>query len=87
MQFIKLYLKLLRQFIEQQGTAVEQVAAALAQGDAGLAERVAHTLKGDARSLGYSALGDFSHRIEDLLDAATDDGGDLSRALAHDGSR
>ena len=38
--------------------------------DEALAEvfRAAHTLKGDAATLGLSALADFSHRLEDLLD-------------------
>ena len=48
----KLYLKLLRQFIEQQGPAVGQITAALAQGDDTLAERLAHTLKGVAGNIG-----------------------------------
>jgi signal transduction histidine kinase/DNA-binding response OmpR family regulator/HPt (histidine-containing phosphotransfer) domain-containing protein/HAMP domain-containing protein len=48
----KLYLKLLRQFIEQQGPAVIQISAALAQGDVVLAERLAHTLKGVAGNIG-----------------------------------
>ena len=48
----KLYLKLLRQFAEQQGPSVEQITAALAQGDAALAERLAHTLKGVAGNIG-----------------------------------
>ena len=30
--------------------------------------RVVHTLKGDAGSLGFAALAEFSHKLEDLLD-------------------
>jgi HPt (histidine-containing phosphotransfer) domain-containing protein len=48
----KLYLKLLRQFSDQQGPAVAEIAAALAQEDPALAERGAHTLKGVAANLG-----------------------------------
>ncbi|MCZ7640780.1 MAG: response regulator [Verrucomicrobia bacterium] len=48
----KLYLKLLRQFVEQQGSAPAQIAAALTGGDVPLAERLAHTVKGVAGSLG-----------------------------------
>jgi two-component system sensor histidine kinase/response regulator len=48
----KLYLKLLREFVEQQGPAVEQIGEALARGDHALAERLAHTLKGLAGSIG-----------------------------------
>jgi two-component system, sensor histidine kinase and response regulator len=52
----KLYLKLLRQFVEQQGPAVGQITTALAQGDAALAERLAHTLKGVAGNIGAKAV-------------------------------
>ena len=48
----KLYLKLLRQFVEQQGPSVAQITTALAQSDAALAERLAHTLKGVAGNIG-----------------------------------
>lgn len=48
----KLYLKLLRQFAEQQGPAVGEISAALAGGDTALAERLAHTLKGVAGNIG-----------------------------------
>ena len=52
----KLYLKLLRQFIEQQGPAVEQITEALARGDIALAERLAHTLKGVAGNIGATQV-------------------------------
>ena len=52
----KLYLKLLRQFAEQQGPAVGQTTAALTQGDVALAERLAHTLKGVAGNIGAKAI-------------------------------
>jgi len=48
----KLYLKLLRQFVEQQGPAVAQITDALSKGDTALAERLAHTLKGVAGNIG-----------------------------------
>src|SRR5262249_8440477 len=48
----KLYVKLLRQFVEQQGPAVTQIAEAQAKGDVALAERLAHTLKGVAGNIG-----------------------------------
>jgi CheY-like chemotaxis protein len=48
----KLYAKLLRQFVEQQSTAVGRITAALASGDKALAERLAHTLKGVAGNIG-----------------------------------
>ena len=52
----KLYLKLLRQFTEQEGTSVAQIAAALTCGDVALAERLAHTLKGVAGNIGAKAV-------------------------------
>jgi two-component system sensor histidine kinase/response regulator len=52
----KLYLKLLRQFMEQQGPAVGQIMGALVKGDVALAERLAHTLKGVAGNIGAKAV-------------------------------
>ena len=48
----KLYLKLLRQFVELQGSGPAEIEAALSNHDAPLAERLAHTIKGVAGSLG-----------------------------------
>jgi signal transduction histidine kinase/CheY-like chemotaxis protein/HAMP domain-containing protein len=48
----RLYLKLLRDFAEQQSRAVNQIGDALAASDVALAERLAHTLKGVAGNLG-----------------------------------
>jgi two-component system sensor histidine kinase/response regulator len=52
----KLYLKLLRQFVEEQSGAPEVIAESLAAGDRRTAERVAHTLKGVAGNLGAVAV-------------------------------
>jgi len=52
----KLYLKLLRQFVEQEGLAVEQIGSALANADISLAERLAHTLKGVAGNIGAKSV-------------------------------
>jgi HPt (histidine-containing phosphotransfer) domain-containing protein len=52
----KLYQKLLRQFVEQQGPAVGQIMDALVKGDVALAERLAHTLKGVAGNIGAKAV-------------------------------
>jgi PAS domain S-box-containing protein len=65
----KLYLKLLRQFVEQQGPAVESIQGALAQGDRPLAERLAHTLKGVAGSLGLPAVQRSAAALEKALSA------------------
>jgi len=70
----KLYLKLLRQFIEQQGPALEQVAAALSSNDIALAERIAHTLKGVAGNIGakpvQAAAGILEKAIRDRAEPA-----------------
>jgi two-component system, sensor histidine kinase and response regulator len=70
----KLYLKLLRQFVEQQGPALEQISDALAKGDAALAERLAHTLKGVAGNIGakgvQAAAGVLEKLIRDKADSA-----------------
>jgi len=62
----KLYLKLLRQFIEQQGPAVGEITAALAAGDVALAERLAHTLKGVAGNVGAKSV----HGVAAVLEKA-----------------
>ncbi|MEI6392805.1 MAG: response regulator [Verrucomicrobiota bacterium] len=63
----KLYLKLLRQFAEQQGPSVEQITAALAQGDSALAERLAHTLKGVAGNIGAKPVQIAAGALEKLI--------------------
>jgi two-component system sensor histidine kinase/response regulator len=66
----KLYVKLLRQFVEQQGPAVDEITVALAKGDTALAERLAHSLKGVAGNIGatrvQSAAGLLEKSIRDL---------------------
>jgi HPt (histidine-containing phosphotransfer) domain-containing protein len=63
----RLYLKLLRQFVEQQGPAVGQITAALAQGDTPLAERLAHTLKGVAGNIGAKSVQSAAGALEKLI--------------------
>jgi HPt (histidine-containing phosphotransfer) domain-containing protein len=63
----KLYLKLLRQFVEQQGPALEQISAGLAAGDAALAERLAHTLKGVAGNIGAKGIQAAAGVVEKLI--------------------
>jgi CheY-like chemotaxis protein len=63
----KLYLKLLRQFAEQQGPSVEQITTALAQGDTALAERLAHTLKGVAGNIGAKPVQAAAGVVEKLI--------------------
>jgi two-component system, sensor histidine kinase and response regulator len=63
----KLYLKLLRQFIDQQGPAAVQITDALARNDAELAERLAHTVKGVAGNLGARAVQQAAARLEKAI--------------------
>jgi len=65
----KLYLKLLRQFLEQGGPVVAQVTAAMAQGDVRLAERLAHTLKGVAGNIGAKAVQSAAGTLEKIIRA------------------
>ncbi|HMF98311.1 MAG TPA: response regulator, partial [Vicinamibacterales bacterium] len=61
-----LYLKLLRQFVEQHA-AVEQISGAIAAGDVVLAERLAHTLKGVAGNIGARPVHSAAGELEKLL--------------------
>jgi HPt (histidine-containing phosphotransfer) domain-containing protein len=63
----KLYLKLLRQFVEQQGPALGQISAALAQREAALAERLAHTLKGVGGNIGARLVQTAAGTLEKLI--------------------
>lgn len=63
----KLYRKLLRQFLAQQKTAPEQISQALAGKDSKLAERLAHTVKGVAGSLGARAVQQASAALEKAI--------------------
>jgi CheY-like chemotaxis protein len=69
----KLYVKILRQFAEQQGPALDQIAGALAKGDHPLAERLAHTIKGVAGNVGatgvQAAAGVLERAIRDRSNA------------------
>ncbi len=72
---VKLYVKILRQFAEQQGAAVDEVAEALKAGDHARAERVAHTLKGVAANIGATGVqgvaAELERGIRDRADAVT----------------
>jgi HPt (histidine-containing phosphotransfer) domain-containing protein len=64
---VKLYKKLLRDFVNQQAEAVQQIRAALARNDTESATRVAHTLKGVAGSLGAGPVQTAAAAVEKLL--------------------
>jgi PAS domain S-box-containing protein len=65
-----LYMKLLRQFVEAQGTVPEEVAALVAAGDLATAERLAHTIKGVAGSLGAAPVQAAAAKLERALSTA-----------------
>jgi two-component system sensor histidine kinase/response regulator len=76
----KLYVKLLRQFVEQQGPALEQIAAAVAKGETSVAERLAHTLKGVAGSIGAKAVQAEAATLEKMIrEGAADDDVETAR--------
>lgn len=52
----RLYLDLLRQFVEGHSDAAERVLISLREGDVALAERTAHSVKGVAGNLGSTAV-------------------------------
>ena len=63
----KLYLKLLRQFIDQQGAAPAQIVDALKRNDISSAERLAHTVKGVAATLGADPVSQVAGRLEKAI--------------------
>ena len=65
----KLYVKLLREFVARQGPAADEAAAALARGDTAVAERLAHTVKGVAGSLGARGVQEAAGALEKGISA------------------
>jgi signal transduction histidine kinase/DNA-binding response OmpR family regulator/HPt (histidine-containing phosphotransfer) domain-containing protein/HAMP domain-containing protein len=63
----RLYLRLLRQFVEQQGTVPAQISEALEQHDDSLAERLAHTIKGLSGSIGARNLQQIAAKLEKAI--------------------
>jgi CheY-like chemotaxis protein/HPt (histidine-containing phosphotransfer) domain-containing protein len=75
----KLYVKLLRQFVAQEADAGARISACLASGDRGTAERLAHTVKGVAGSLGAGAV----QAAGGVLEKAIGDGADADSCAPH----
>jgi len=67
----KLYLKLLRQFVEQQGPSATQINEALARNDAAAAERLAHSVKGVAGNLGARPIQMLAGKVEKAISTKT----------------
>jgi PAS domain S-box-containing protein len=65
----KLYVKLLSQFMTQQGSAVLEISNAMAKDDTALAERLAHTLRGVAGNLGANSLQNAAGQLEKKIRA------------------
>jgi signal transduction histidine kinase/DNA-binding response OmpR family regulator/HPt (histidine-containing phosphotransfer) domain-containing protein/HAMP domain-containing protein len=65
-----LYLKLLRQFVEEAGNAAERIRDTLAGGDRAGAERMAHTVKGVGGNLGATEV----QAAADAVERAVKDG-------------
>jgi len=63
------YVALLRRFAERQAGAAGEIAAALKTGDRARAERLAHTLKGLAASIGADALTMQAQQVEAAIRA------------------
>ena len=63
----KLYRKLLRQFSNTEADAAQRIAAALAENDRALAERLAHTVKGVAGNIGASAVQNAAANLEKAI--------------------
>lgn len=81
----KLFVKLLRQFSDQQGPVVADITSALSRGDTTLAERLAHTLKGVAGNIGAKAVQAAAGGLEKIIrerGAATEVEGAKSKVSA-----
>jgi PAS domain S-box-containing protein len=82
----KLYLKLLRQFVDDESDAALRIRERLAAGDRATAERMAHTVKGVAGNLGARELhvlaGDLERAVKESRPSTDALCGDLAGALA-----
>ena len=66
------YAKLLQKFAARQAGAVDEIRSALDAGDSATAERVAHSLKGSASSLGANALAERAAETEAAIKTGQD---------------
>jgi two-component system, sensor histidine kinase and response regulator len=69
----RLYVDLLGQFVARQGSAGEQIAAALESGDRKLAERLAHSVKGVAGNLGMDSIFQLAGKLQSAIHESRDD--------------
>jgi HPt (histidine-containing phosphotransfer) domain-containing protein len=75
----RLYRDLLGQFAAKQGDAAAQISTALESGDFKLAERIAHTVKGVAGSIGITEIQSVAQKLEGAIH---DGEGKVSELLA-----
>ena len=68
----RLYLKLLRQFVDQQAETPLRIGEALTAGDRAVAERLAHTVKGVAGNLGAGVVQAAAAALEQAIAARGD---------------
>jgi signal transduction histidine kinase/CheY-like chemotaxis protein len=68
---VALYTKLLRRFVTQEADVAERISGSLASGDRATAERLAHTIRGVAGSLGAGAVQAASEALENALRTGT----------------
>jgi len=61
------YLTVLEKFVPNQGRAVQAIREALDAGDSGTAERLAHTLKGIAATIGALPLSNLARQLEEAI--------------------
>ncbi len=73
-----LFDRLLRMFVESQSGAADAIRQALAAGDMKAAERLAHTLKSNAGTLGAMELSAAAARVEEILRETGKGGGSAS---------
>jgi PAS domain S-box-containing protein len=70
----KLYERVLRSFLDGQAGVLQTLGAALAASDLGTAERIVHTLKSNAGTIGAMALAQAARRAEQHVQAARESG-------------
>ena len=69
----KLYMKLLRNFRNRHQGVENEIQAALEREDPDVAQRLAHTIKGVAGTLGATKLADIASRLESAIKNSLDD--------------
>ena len=69
---VELYTKLLRRFVTQEADVAERISGSFASGDRATAERLAHTIRGVAGSLGAGGVQAASEALENALRTGSD---------------